>query len=169
MSTYSIISGTNREGSNTLKVAKEYRQFLKEKGIEANLLSLENLNLLERNGAFEKIENEIIIPADKFIFIVPEYNGSYPGVLKLLFDTGKSHNTWWHKQALVTGVSTGRGGNIRGMEHFSGVLNYLKITVYPNLLPLSLVDTLMDAEGKFTDANTIVAIKNQLDGFIKWQ
>ena len=165
---YTIISGTNRTGSNTLKVAKEYQRLLKEKGIEAGLLSLEGLNLLERDKSFERIENDIITPTDKFLFIVPEYNGSYPGALKLLFDTGKSHAIWWHKKALITGVSTGRAGNLRGMEHLAGVLNHLKITVYPDMQPLSVVDKLMDASGKFTDANTVAIINNQLDHFIKW-
>lgn len=165
---YTIVSGTNRHGSNTLKVAKEYQRLLKERGIEANILSLEGLNLLTRDEAFEKMENEIILPTQKFLFLVPEYNGSYPGVLKMLFDTGRSHSIWWYKKALLTGVSTGRAGNVRGMEHFAGVLNYLRITVYPNLLPLSVVDKLMDAEGNFTDENTIKAIGQQLDQFIEW-
>ena len=165
---YTIISGTNRAGSNTLKVAKEYQRLLKEKGIEAGLLSLEGLNLLERDKNFERIENDIITPTDKFLFIVPEYNGSYPGALKLFFDTGKSHAIWWHKKALITGVSTGRAGNLRGMEHLAGVLNYLKVTVYPDMQPLSVVDKLMDASGKFTDANTVAIINKQLDHFIKW-
>jgi NAD(P)H-dependent FMN reductase len=165
---YTIVSGTNRHGSNTLKVAKEYQRFLKEKGIEANILSLEGLNLMSRDKDFEKIENEIIIPTDKFLFMVPEYNGSYPGILKMLFDNGKSHSIWWHKKALLTGVSTGRAGNVRGMEHFAGVLNYLKVTIYPNLLPVSVVDKLMDADGRFTDPNTIAVINKQLDQFINW-
>ncbi len=165
---YTIISGTNRAGSNTLKVAKEYQRLLKEKGIEAGLLSLEGLNLLEWDKNFERIENDIITPTDKFLFIVPEYNGSYPGALKLFFDTGKSHAIWWHKKALITGVSTGRAGNLRGMEHLAGVLNHLKVTVYPDMQPLSVVDKLMDASGKFTDANIVAVINNQLDHFIKW-
>jgi len=165
---YTIVSGTNRHGSNTLKVAKEYQRFLKQKGIEANILSLEGLNLLTRDKEFERIENEIIIPTDKFLFMVPEYNGSYPGILKMLFDTGKSHSLWWHKKALITGVSTGRAGNVRGMEHFAGVLNYLKVTVYPNLLPVSVVDKLMNEDGHFTDPNTIKVIHHQLDQFIAW-
>ena len=165
---YTIVSGTNRAGSNTLKVAKEYQRFLKEKGIDANLLSLEGLDLLNPNGQYHQIEKDIIIPTRKFLFIIPEYNGSYPGILKLLFDTGKSHSTWWHKKALLTGVSTGRAGNVKGMEHLSSVLNYLKITVYPDLLPISAVDTLMDVKGRFTDADTIKVINNQLDSFINW-
>lgn len=165
---YTIVSGTNRHGSNTLKVAKEYQRFLQLKGIDAKLLSLENLNLLSRDAAFHKIEEEIIKPTSHFLFITPEYNGSFPGVLKLLFDNSSSHSIWWHKKALLTGVSTGRAGNLRGMEHLAGILHYLKITVYPNLLPISVVNKLMDENGKFTDTASIEVINKQLDEFIHW-
>lgn len=165
---YLIISGTNREGSTTLKVAKEYQRLLKEKSIEANLLSLEGVNLLARDAAFEKIENELIIPSHNYIFISPEYNGSFPGALKLLFDTARSHAVWFHKKALLTGVSTGRAGNLRGMDHLTSVLNHLKVMVYPNQLPLSSVDKLMNDDGRFSDQNTLKAINQQLDEFLKW-
>jgi chromate reductase len=165
---YTIISGTNRPASNTLKVAKEYQHFLKEKGIDAGLLSLENINLLSRDAAFHRIENEIIKPTTHFIFIAPEYNGSFPGILKMLFDNSSSHTIWWNKKALLTGVSTGRAGNLRGMEHLAGVLNYLRVTVYPNLLPISIVNKLLDENGRFTDTTSIEVINKQLNEFIKW-
>ena len=165
---YTIISGTNRVGSNTLKVAGQYQKLLREKGIEANLLSLENVNVLTRDAQFQKLENELLIPTDCFIFITPEYNGSFPGILKLLFDTSKSHTIWWHKKALITGISSGRAGNLRGNDHLSSILNYLKITVHPNQLPISSIDKLMDLEGNITDENTLKAIHQQLDNFILW-
>ncbi len=163
-----IVSGTNRKGSNTLKVAKEYQRILSEKGVMAGLFSLENINLLEHNADFEKIEAEIIIPTKQFIFIVPEYNGSFPGVLKMLFDTGSSHTIWFNKQALITGNATGRAGNLRGMDHLADILNYVKITVHPNKLPISQVNRLMDTNGNFTDEGTIKTIHHQLDEFIEW-
>ncbi|MEP7110634.1 MAG: NADPH-dependent FMN reductase [Ferruginibacter sp.] len=165
---YLIISGTNRVGSITLKVAKEYQRLLKEKSIDAVLLSLEGLNLLTRDADFEKIENELIIPSNNYIFISPEYNGSFPGALKMLFDTGKTHALWWHKKAMLTGISTGRAGNLRGMDHLASVLNYVKVMVHHNQLPISSVDKMMDDEGHFTDENTLKAINQQLDEFIKW-
>ena len=164
-----IVSGTNRSGSNTLKVAKEYQRLLNEKGVEAGLFSLEGVNVMHHDAAFKKIENDIILPTSSFIFIVPEYNGSFPGVLKMLFDTGSSHQIWFDKTALITGNSTGRAGNLRGMDHLADILNYVKITVHPNKLPLSMVNKLMDAEGKFTDAGTINAINLQLDEFLHWR
>ena len=75
---YTIISATNRMDSHTEKVAKQYQNILKEKGIDAKIFSLKNLNVLENNPDFTKAENEFLIPAQKFIFIMPEYNGTFP-------------------------------------------------------------------------------------------
>ena len=86
----------------------------------------------------------------------------------MLFDTSKSHDIWYHKKALLTGVATGRAGNLRGMDHLADILNYLKITVHPNKLPISAVNFLMDTDGNITDLNTIKAIDHQIDEFIDW-
>ncbi len=163
-----IVAGTNRKGSNTLKVAGEYQRILKEKGVEAGIFSLEGVDVLHRDETFKRIETDIIIPSSHFIFIVPEYNGSFPGVLKMLFDTAGSHEIWFHKKALLTGDSTGRAGNLRGMDHLADILNFVKITVHHNKLPLSQVNKLMDKEGRITDELTLHAINQQLDEFLKW-
>jgi len=163
-----IISGTNRKGSNTYKIAKEYQRILGKKGIRAGLFSLEAVDVMHSNAEFRRIENEILIPTSAFIIISPEYNGSFPGVLKMLFDTSRSHEMWFHKKALLTGVATGRAGNLRGMDHLADVLNYLKITVHHNKLPISAVNSIVSPEGKITDDNTLKAINQQLDEFIIW-
>lgn len=163
-----IISGTNREGSYTLKLSKEYKRILEEKGVESTLFSLEGVNVMKRDSDFEKIEQDIIIPARYFIFIIPEYNGSFPGILKMLFDTCSSHEIWFNKKALITGNATGRAGNLRGMDHLADILNYLKITVHPNKLPVSGINQVMSGEGKLHNTDTIKAISLQLDEFIGW-
>src|SRR3954470_440408 len=103
-----IISGTNRKDNVTRQVALEYRRFLDVKEIENNILLMDDEDMTSRNNAFIKIENDILIPAQKFIIISPEYNGSYPGILKLMIDNSDVARCWWHKKVLLTGVSTGR-------------------------------------------------------------
>lgn len=139
---------------------------LAEKGIEASLVSLEHLDVSKRNTAIRKLEEDILIPATKFIFISPEYNGSIPGVLKSLIDASDIEKDWWGKKALLVGISTGRAGNLRGMDHLTGILNYVKIVVHPNKLPISVVHKLVNEEGKIIEKGTLNAISQQLDEFI---
>jgi chromate reductase len=165
---YTIISGTNRADSYTIKVARHYQKVLQNKSIDAALLSLVGLNVLERNPDFEKVETELLVPTQKFIFISPEYNGSIPGVLKSMFDISNIRKVWWDKKALLTGVSTGRAGNLRGMEHLTGILHYLKVVVHPNKLPISMIDKLFDQNDVITDEATLADIELQLDEFIRF-
>jgi chromate reductase, NAD(P)H dehydrogenase (quinone) len=166
MSKYIIISGTNRDDSYTNKVAHEYQRLLKDKNIDSSVLSLKNLNVTEENDELSRLADNLLAPADKIIFVIPEYHGSYPGVLKAMFDVINVKKSFWWKKALLVGVATGRAGNLRGMEHLTGVLNHMKMIVHPNKLPISVVDTLLDDAGIFEHAPTLMAITQQLDEFV---
>jgi len=163
---YTIISGTNRIGSNTYLIALQYQTILKKLEVSSHLLSLEGLDLSTPGEDYLNIEREILIPSLKFIFIAPEYNGSIPGVLKMLLDVSDYTKVWWGKKALLTGISTGRSGNVRGLEHLTSILNYMKVFVHPNKLPISIVDKLMLNEKFINDPSTLLAIESQLKEFI---
>ncbi|MBO9571534.1 MAG: NAD(P)H-dependent oxidoreductase, partial [Chitinophagaceae bacterium] len=165
---YIIISGTNRKDSNTYKVALQYKSTLESKNIRADVLSLEDLDLSSRSPAYEEMEKNFLLPYQKFIFISPEYNGSIPGVLKTLLDLSDYKKVWSGKKALLVGISTGRSGNVRGMEHLTSILHYLKVSVHHNKLPISSVHNLLDGNPTIHDTATLKAIDNQLDEFIKF-
>ncbi|HEX4852399.1 MAG TPA: NADPH-dependent FMN reductase [Puia sp.] len=163
---YLVISGTNRIDSNTIRISQHYLQILTDMKISSRILSLQGLNVLERNPDFVKIEQELIVPSQKFIFVSPEYNGSIPGVLKCLFDISDVRKAWAGKKALLTGVSTGRAGNLRGMEDLTGILHFMRVIVHPNKLPISSVDKLFRENGQIEDPSTISAIDSQIHEFI---
>lgn len=162
-----IISGSSRN-SNTKKVALEYQRLLKEKNVDAALLALDEQTVFERNPGFIQMEEKFLKPAEKVIIIMPEYNGSYPGILKLMIDNSDVMRVWWNKKVLLTGVSTGRAGNLRGMDHLTGALMYLKVVVHPNRLPISVVDKLLNGSNRFSDTITLNAISTQLDEFLNF-
>jgi chromate reductase len=163
-----IISGTNRKDSRTLQVANYYYNFLKQQQQDVYMFSLEALNMLSRNEQLLQIENELLIPSTKIIFIMPEYNGSFPGVLKALLDNTDIRKCWWYKKALLVGVADGRGGNLRGIEHMTNILHYLRMNVHYNKLPLSRINEEMDTEGNFINLLTLKAIEEQLNAFIEY-
>jgi chromate reductase len=162
---YLIISGTNRKDSFTLRVAKLYQSLLKKKNVKAHVLSLVGMDLMNRNPSVVKLEKKWLLPSSKYIFISPEYNGSIPGVLKCLIDVSDVNKVWPGKKALLTGVSKGRAGNLRGMDHLTGIMHYVGTVVHPNKLPISIVDTLFK-EGEMFHQDTIRTINKQLDEFI---
>ncbi len=170
-----IIAATNRPNSNTLKVAKYYQQQLKFNNLDANIFSLEHLpvDVLnsdmfgKRSNAFQKIQ-DLIYATDKFIFVMPEYNGSFPGVLKVLVDACDFPNSFYEKKAALVGISSGKYGNIRGVDHFTGVCNYININVLPLRLHIPNIKTELDAEGNLNQPDTIKFIDEQIDKLIKF-
>lgn len=168
-----IISGTNRPGSNTLKVAKYYQKTLAEKGHQANLLSLTSLpdDLIvsdlygKRSAAFTKIQ-ELVTGTRKFVFIIPEYNGSFPGVLKTFIDACSFPESFYDKKACLVGISSGKYGNIRGIDHFGGVCSYLHLNVLPLRLHIPAIKTELDEQDSFYQADTLKFTTEQIDKLI---
>jgi len=175
MNSITIISGTNRLDSNTEKIADFYLNVLKKKGVDAQLFNLKDLPSSfisselygNRSPEFQHVIDNFIEKQTKFIFISPEYNGSFPGVLKVFLDA--VHPKYWeNNKACLVGVSSGRAGNLRGMEHLTNILNYLKINVYHNKLPISLVSNLLNESKQLADLETQKVIDVQLDGFLNF-
>jgi chromate reductase len=168
-----IISGTNRPGSNTLKVAKYYQDTLAKKGQDAGILNLMDLpeNFIssdlygKRSPEFAGIL-ERIAATEKFIFIIPEYNGSFPGVLKTFIDACEFPASFYDKKACLVGISSGKYGNIRGIDHFGGVCSYLHLHVLPLRIHIPAIKTELDENGAFYKEDTLKFTNEQLDKLI---
>ena len=168
-----IISSTNRPGSSTLKVAKYYQDRLKQKGVEVALLSLSELppNLIatdlygQRSPEFEPIQ-QIVTQTQKFLFIIPEYNGSFPGVLKVFIDACSFPESFYEKKAALVGISSGKYGNIRGVDHFTGICNYIHLHVMPLKIHIPVIHKELDENGQFFKEDTLKFTNEQIDKFV---
>lgn len=169
-----VFSCTNRPNSYTSKVSNAYANILKSLGYEAKLLDFNDLpekiafseTFNRRSEAFEKLIDEYVRNQNKFIFISPEYNGSYPGILKVFLDSVPPRE-WLNKNACLVGVSNGRAGNLRGMDHLTGVLNYLKMHVYHNKLPISSIDKMISDSSEFLNEDQTKVCVAQVKGFLE--
>lgn len=167
-----IISGTNRPNSNTLKLALYYQKQLTKLGIESTLLSLEDLPpaLLvsdlygARSSDFEKILS-IVNATEKFLFVIPEYNGSYPGSLKLFIDACEFPASFYHKKAALVGHSSGKYGNIRGIDHFTGVCHYMQMHVMPLKIHIPYIRQELDEHGNLFKEDTVKFTQMQIEAF----
>lgn len=163
-----VIAGTNRPDSMTLRVAHVYYKMLSEMTANVMELSLENKQVWERGAAMLALEKQYLVPADKFVIIMPEYNSSFPGILKLMMDNSDIKNCWWYKKAILVGLSDGRAGNIRGIEHMTSILNYMKVNVMYNKVILSGIGSEIDREGMLKKKETAEIIHKQLEEFIRF-
>ena len=170
-----IISGTNRPNSNTYKLAKYYQKTLTEKGLTTDFLSLSDLpeTLItsdlygQRSEAFQKIQDRIT-KAQKFLFVIPEYNGSFPGILKLFIDACKFPDSFSDKKVALVGNSTGKYGNVRGIDHFTGICNYINLNVLPLKIHIPAIHHELDENGDLFKEETIKFTHGQMDKFINF-
>lgn len=163
-----IISGTNRKDSMTLKVAEVYKNLIATTSNNVRLISLENMNVWERSSDMEELEKNYLIPSEKFVFVMPEYNGSFPGILKTMLDNSDIKKCWWYKKAMLVGVADGRAGNLRGMEHMTNILHYLKMHVFYDKIPLSRINEEINDKGEMLKPATAAVIKKQIEEFLKF-
>ena len=175
MEKVSIICGTNRVGSNTSIVAHSIYELIKAKNKSSVYLNIKDLPadfafnneiMGQSSAALDGIIENHVASATHFIFVLPEYNGSFPGVAKSLLDSfspKKIHN----KRAFLVGVSSGRAGNLRGLEHFTGILNYLRVHVFPFKMAIDQVDKKIDyTQNNFNDEHSLRFLNESIDQFL---
>ena len=152
----------------TLRIANLYYKLLSEQAHDVHLLSLENKQVWERGPSMLALEKQYLVPAQKFVFIMPEYNASFPGILKLMIDNSDIKKCWWYKKAALVGISDGRAGNLRGIEHMTAILHYMKVNVLYNKMLLSRINEEIDNKGMLIKPETEEMINIQLDEFMKF-
>lgn len=170
-----IVCGTNRPDSNSAKIAEVYVDIAKKQGFEAGVLSMSDLpeDFLDANrygttpDSFTQILNNLIEPVSHFVFIVPEYNGSFPGILKVFLDTIPP-GVWEGKKAALVGVASGRAGNLRGVDHLLGVLHYLKVEVYSQKPLLSSIHQFLGEDGKLLNEEYLSQMNDQVSRLMKF-
>lgn len=175
-----VISGTNRRGSESRQFANYYTEQLRiHSDEEVRLLGLEDIphdwfspDMYVASSlppTLIELQETFILPARKFAFVIAEYNGGLPGSLKLFIDAvsvRKYRENFAGKKAALIGVASGRAGNLRGMDHLTAVLNHLGAIVMPDKLPISRIEQLMDNDGVITDQATQQLLQSHAQAFV---
>lgn len=136
---YLIVVSTNRKDSYSAKLGTIYTRKLSALGVENEVLDLKNLpkdviasSLYENSGKNSCVNDmtELVKKASKIIFIIPEYNGSFPGVLKLFIDALPYPNPLKGKKSALVGLSSSGLSAVAALSHFTDVMHYLGCEVF---------------------------------------
>lgn len=165
-----VISSTNRADNKSVIIARRYTEMIRSRGSEVRLFSLESLpqDFLnpdmygKKSPEFEKVINEVLLNSEKFVFVIPEYNGSYPGILKTFIDAAHA-KCFRGKKAGIIGISDGHTGNLRGQEHLTGVLHYMRVLVHYAQPKLSYIDSVINSYDEITDDRTLRLLNEHAD------
>jgi NAD(P)H-dependent FMN reductase len=82
--------------------------------------------LYENAGSNEEFNDfrKKMFDTQKMVFIVPEYNGSFPGVLKTFIDGLQFPGTFKNKKCALVGLSSGVQGGGLALSHLTDIFNY---------------------------------------------
>jgi NAD(P)H-dependent FMN reductase len=172
-----LIIGTNRHDALSAKIARQIMGIAeKVLGDKVHLIDLAEIDFQldprqysegQMSPDLRRIQDEIIEPADRFIFVFPEYNGSFPGVLKLFIDAlsiRKYKESFDGKKSMSFGVATGRAGNLRGLDQFDHVLQHLGVHTFNKKVPLSQISRFMEGD-EIVDPSTLKEIRSALTSY----
>ena len=171
-----IVCGTNREDAVSLKLSRIYKRLLDNFGEDNQIIDLGNLPddfafsaLYSKSGtneAFNEYRKQML-ESDKFIFIVPEYNGSFPGVLKTFIDGLKFPETFTNKKCAITGLSSGVQGGGLALSHLTDIFHYCGMHVLPLKPKLARISQNMDMDNEvITNSLYNELIEDQIKGLI---
>ncbi len=171
-----IIISTNRKASLSEKVAMYYGNICQQKKYTVEYLSLQHLPhdfafsaLYEHRGkntAFN-IYSDAIKKAEQFIFIIPEYNGSFPGILKTFIDGLSFPDTFQNKKAALVGISKGAQGATLALSHFTDILHYLGMNVLPQKIRLPNLKE-NDIKSITDNPSYVALVKMQMEQFLTY-
>ena len=164
-----VILGTSRQGRASEHAARfVFEEVSKRPDMETELIDIRNLRF-PIDDAGEAIKDSqfsaTVGRADGLILVVPEYNHSFPGLLKHVLDTNLKE--YIHKAVGVCGVSAGPFGGARMIQSLLPVLRELGLVTIFSDVYFGTAGKLFDsATGGITDPAYSRRVKKFVDELV---
>lgn len=169
-----VVCGTNRDGALSRLLAAEVAESYRQLGHTVDSLDMNELPaeaLLP--SAYKQADAKVTTLVDRFlksdgvVFVVPEYNGSYPGVLKLFVDMLPYPQGFDSRPCAFIGLAAGQFKGLRAVEHFQQVAGYRNAHIFPRRLFIG--DSFKQfVDGKLADDELTKRLVEQAEGFTKF-
>ncbi len=168
-----VVPGTNREGSNTLRLGRAVAaRYAAQDGVEVDLLDLRTLpqgllspEAYDATPAGWARFADAVVGADGLHVLTPEYNGGFPGVLKLFIDHLPFPESFEHRPVCFTGLAAGRFGALSPVEQLQAIFGYRNALQYPNRVFVPGVSKALGPDGWPEDPQVAGFLENQVRGF----
>ena len=171
-----IISATNRKSARSFQLAELYQSILERMDISSEIIDLEKLpndfifsalyDNKRLNPEFNALQDRIR-EVEKCVFIVPEYNGSFPGVLKAFIDGMDYPSAFRNKKAALIGHSSGNQGSALALSHLTDILNYLGMHVFARKLRFPMIEENLNEKGLLSESYSAL-LEEQARDFIQF-
>ena len=163
-----LILGTARQGRESEHASRlVFHQVKKRAGVETEFIDVRTLPM-KLDDAGEQIKDPkfsaTVERCDGLIIVTPEYNHSFPGLLKHALDMNLKE--YIHKAVGICGVSAGAFGGARAIENLLPVMRELGLVTIFEDVNFAKVSTLFDDHGNLLDQNFIRRIDTFLNELI---
>ena len=167
-----VVCGTNREGALSRLLAKEICETYTNRQVTVDLIDMAELppEILQPTAYKEQPATvaaivERFLKSDGAVFVVPEYNGSYPGILKLFVDMLPYPQGFDSRPCAFVGLAAGQFKSLRAVEHFQQVAGYRNAYSFPRRLFIG--DSFKQfVDGKLSDDELTKRLNEQAEGFL---
>lgn len=168
-----IISGTDRPNSNAFRVSRYLQKRYREEGVEAEIIDLQDFPTEKvRGGKYGEelpavdafVDNAV--QADGLVIVCPEYNGGYPGILKLFIDYLPFPGSLNKKPIALVGEANGDFGALRAVEQLQQVVGYRNAHVFPERVFIPRINKNFDDENGIKDSFQQELMESQIKNFI---
>ena len=165
-----IVAGTNRRGSHALNLAKRLATHYGDTPCE--VMALETLPTeifhpdayATKPASFKPFQDKVLAAAGLHL-VVPEYNGGYPGSLKLFIDLLKFPDSFEGKPVCFVGESAGAYGAMRPIEQLQMVFAYRNAYLAPFRVFVPGVARAVADDGTINDPEIDARLKRQATDF----
>jgi NAD(P)H-dependent FMN reductase len=147
-----VFSGSSRQGNYTQHVAQFMTELLnRTPDVNATLVTPASLNLSfadEGEQAKPSQLTPLVINADAYVAVTPEYNHGYSATIKYMLDL---HFKEYHRKPIgLVGVSSGPWGGTRALEALVGSVRKMGLVTSRFDVNVSMVEDEIK-EGRFVD------------------
>ncbi len=172
MISLNIISGTDRPNSNALRVSKYVGGLYQKEGIDTSIIDLQDFPLEEVKGGkygeelpAVNVFVEEVLEADGWVVVCPEYNGGYPGILKLVIDYLPFPGSLNKIPIALIGEADGAFGAMRAVEQLQQVFGYRNAHIFPERVFISRVNENFDENKGINNELQQQLLYSQVNGF----
>lgn len=170
-----VLIGSLRKDSFNRKLANALSKMMPSDFV-LNQIRIDDLPLYNQDNDANQAPSVLRIKkevkeADGVLFVTPEYNRSFPGVLKNALDNASrpyGQNAFAGKRGGVIGISPGAAGTALAQQHLRNVLAYLDVPLLcqPEAY-LQAKEGFFDNEGNIGE-NSKKFIQSWVDAYVKW-
>ena len=173
-----VLAGTNRPGARTRKLAGHVVELLaplaKTVAESVDLLDLGALgqDIYSPSSYKDKPEwfgryQRAVLEASGMVVLTPEYNGSFPGVLKYFIDMLQFPESLRLMPVAFIGLAAGSFGALRSVEQLELIFNYRSAHIYGERLFIPGISNVLLENGALSGEYEERLVR-QLTGFVRF-